>query len=101
MALLLLLLLLFCQVKDTEDEGDQRADGERHPHVGHQVIERRDGDTVRQHALQTHEHHARGKRHARTHVVQSLSVVHLHRQPIRLFVPQKRGETGHDYEQEG
>lgn len=63
--------------KDTEDEGDQRAAGERHPYVGHQVIERCDGDAVRQHTLQTHKQHAGWKGDARAHVVQSLSVVHL------------------------
>lgn len=45
--------------------------------MGHQVIERSDSDAVRQHTLQTHEQYAGGKGHACTHVVQSLSVVHL------------------------
>lgn len=41
--------------KDTEDERDERSSRQSHAHMGHPEIQRCLGDTIREHALQTHE----------------------------------------------
>lgn len=84
----------FQLAKDTKNQGHQRTQGERHPEMGHPVVQRGHGHAVGEDTLQANEQQPSWERHAGPHVVERLSVVDLTHRSSQTGCEQKRRALG-------